>query len=567
MSEKKLEAINCAVCGISFVPKDKRRKTCSRSCGGKLGNTKLARKKARQTMLERYGDPNFNNRKKAKRTVQEKYGDQYINPSQVPEIKNKIVETYSKRHGGMGMASESASVKALETTKAKYGVEDDDSITNVFQIEEVKNKIRGTHNDNWGGIGFASEELAERSKKTFKERYGEDIYDSPYKNSLITKAFIDKYGVTAPILIPKIKDKIVKTNLKKYGGMGGQSSVIQEKMNYNIEKFKALYESDLYTIVEIEEIMNLSKDTIRRYAKELNIELSQPNRLNETWQLFIKNKTGLEFEYEGQIYGDLRKADLYHNELKLAIEINPTITHTTQPSVFYGKRVPVKYHQERAISAEENGWHLIQVFDWDKPEDIIKLIKSVANIDYQNIYARKCEAMEIDIKTAMEFANKNHRQGSMAIGNIAYGLFYKDQLVQIQTYAKERFVKSVNGNYELIRMCSKDGIRVVGGASKLMSAFVNSEYKPTRIKTFVDYSKGQGKTYEYMGMKCVGLANLNAYYANIDTGEAYKVTAITSKFKSEYDKLGQTQQEYMNSKRFFRINDAGNKIFEWVRCK
>lgn len=100
-----------------------------------------------------------------------------------------------------------------------------------------------------------------------------------------------------------------------------------------------------------------------------------------------------------------------------------------------------------------------------------------------------------------------------------------------------------------------------------MSAFVNSEHKPTRIKTFVDYSKGQGKTYEYMGMKCVGLANLNAYYANIDTGEAYKVTAITSKFKSEYDKLGQTQQEYMNSKRFFRINDAGNKIFEWVRCK
>jgi len=65
----------------------------------------------------------------------------------------------------------------------------------------------------------------------------------------------------------------------------------------------------------------------------------------------------------------------------------------------------------------------------------------------------------------------------------------------------------------------------------------------------------------------MGLANLNAYYANIDTGEAYKVTACSAKFRSEYESLGMTQQEYMNSKRFYRINDAGNKIFEWKRSE
>lgn len=117
------------------------------------------------------------------------------------------------------------------------------------------------------------------------------------------------------------------------------------------------------------------------------------------------------------------------------------------------------------------------------------------------------------------------------------------------------------------RVCSKDGYIVVGGASRLFKAFINSDYKPNKVKTFADYSKGQGKIYNRLGMEYVGLANLNGLYANIDTGEAYKVTSCTAKFRDEYESLGMTQQEYMNSKRFYRINDAGNKIFEWKRSE
>jgi len=44
---KVLDPIQCAVCKKTFVPKDARRRTCSRSCGGKLGNTKEAREKGK----------------------------------------------------------------------------------------------------------------------------------------------------------------------------------------------------------------------------------------------------------------------------------------------------------------------------------------------------------------------------------------------------------------------------------------------------------------------------------------------------------------------------------------
>lgn len=563
---KILDPIQCAICGKTFVPKDTRRRTCSRSCGGKLGNTEKAREKARQTRLEKYGDPNFNNREKVRKTIQEKYGEEYINSSQVPEIKKKIIDSYTKRHGGMGMASKSAAKKTLETTKKKFGVENDESIENVYQIKEVKDKIRKTHEENWGGIGFASEELAERSEKTFKEKYGEDIYNSPYKSSLIVKAFEEKYGVSHPMFIPGIKEKAMNTIKEKHGGLGGNVSSIQEKTKKRIEEFKELYDKD-YTLVEISEIMDVSLNTVRVWAKKIGIELTPSSILNQTWKLMLYKETGIEFKFEGKIYDDnKKKVDLYNEEFKLAIEINPTITHSTQPTFFHGKKVTIKYHQERAIMAEQNGWHLIQVFDWDKPEDIIKLVKSFCNVSQDKIYARKCEVREVEINDVKPFIELNHRSGTKATGNIAFGLFYKGKLVQTATFSKERFVKDEGkSHYELIRMCSKEGTKVVGGASKLLKAFINSDYKPNRIKTFVDYSKGQGKVYEKMGMKYKGLANLNGLYANIDTGEAYKVTACTSKFKKEYEKLGMTQQQYMNSKRFYRINDAGNKIFEWNR--
>lgn len=564
--KREFPPMECEVCGITFVPRDSRRRTCSRICGGRLGNTKSAREKARQTKLEKYGDPNFNNREKVRKTTQEKYGEEYINSSQVPEIKKKIVDTYTERHGGMGMASKSAAKKTLETTKKKFGVENDESIENVYQIKDVKDKIRKTHEENWGGIGFASEELAERSKKTFKEKYGEDIYNSSYMVKRRTEGFMEKYGVSRPLEVKEFLDKMKETSKIRNGGVGGNNKSIQDKMNKKIEEFEFLYNQGIYSLIEIEDIVGISKDTSRKYAKMLNIELPKGNRLNQTWKLFLEKETGINFELEGSIYNSpYKKVDIYNEELKLGIEINPTITHSTQPSLFHNKKVPKDYHQQRAIEAENNGWNLIQVFDWDNEEDIIDLIKTFKKENNKVIYAKDTVAKEISIKDAKEFTKLNHRQGNSAKEKIAFGLFLEERLVQVMTFSKERFKISGEKDYEIIRMCSKKGVKIVGGCGKLLNYFINSEYEPNRIKTFVDYSKGQGQIYENSGMKFIGMANLNGYYANVDTGEAHKESTILKKFGKEYNKLNLTRKEYMNSKRFYLIHDAGNKIFEWNR--
>ena len=567
MPKKKtiLDPIVCLVCEKTFVPKTNRVKTCSRSCGCKLGNTKEAREKGKQTRLERYGDPNYNNREKVRETIKEKYGEQYINTSQVPHIKAKIVESYTKNNGGMGMASKKVAGKVLDSTKKKLGIEDD-SITNIGQIEEVKDKIRDTTTEKWGGIGFASEELAQKSKDTFKELYGEDLYSSSYMVKRRTEGFLEKYGVKRPLELKEFVDKMKKTSIERNGGAGGNNKSIQDKMNENIIKFESLYNEGIYSLIEIEEIIGLSKDTIRRYAKNLGIELPKGNRLNQSWKILLERETGIQFELEGGIYNSpYKKVDLYNEEFKIAVEINPTITHSSQPSVFHEKKVSKSYHQERAVEAEQNGWNLIQVFDWDREEDIISLIKSLSNKEQTIIHARKCETMEISIKEAKSFTKDNHRQGNVGKESLAFGLFYKGKLVQVMTFSKERFNKAGERDYEIIRMCSLKEHKVIGGASKLFSSFINSNHKPNRIKTFVDYSKGNGSVYRKMGMEYKGFASLNGYYSNIDTGESHKESTILKKFGSNYKKENKTRQQYMNSNRFYLIYDAGNKIFEWIR--
>jgi len=82
--------------------------------------------KAEETMLQEYGirnalvkDSKF--RGKAERTNLELYGS--VHPTSNEEIKNRLVSTYTERHGGMGNASKTAQQRYKETMLEEHGVE------------------------------------------------------------------------------------------------------------------------------------------------------------------------------------------------------------------------------------------------------------------------------------------------------------------------------------------------------------------------------------------------------------------------------------------------------------
>jgi hypothetical protein len=326
------------------------------------------------------------------------------------------------------------------------------------------------------------------------------------------------------------------------------------------------------------QFFNVSQPALCRRLRNLNLWYLinyKRNHINEEWITFIKTYCNVNILWQGNIgeqciFGDARpkwKVDLCIPEYKLAIDINPTITHSTQhtPKPHF-KPKAVKYHQRRARLAEKNGWTLIQIFDWHDKDKILQIIRHHLKQDEHRYYARKCKLVEPTVGEARQFLNQYHLQGAGAIGKYRIGLTYNDELVGLITFSNPRFGLRKKVDYELYRMAFKG--TVVGGASKLFKAFIK-QYKPHSIGTYASLDIGHGKIYEILGFEYKGLAKLNALYCHYRSGEAYKVTAYSHKFQHEYKNnpqyvhIKKKKKAHANARKFYRINDAGNKIFVW----
>lgn len=89
----------------------------------------------------------------------------------------------------------------------------------------------------------------------------------------------------------------------------------------------------------------------------------------------------------------------------------------------------------------------------------------------KNLNARDCDISQISSSEEKDFLNENHIQGYVR-SYICYGLYYKDELVQIMSFGKPRF--SRYHHWEIIRDCTKNGYNVRGGVSKLWKYFISN---------------------------------------------------------------------------------------------
>lgn len=128
---------------------------------------------------------------------------------------------------------------------------------------------------------------------------------------------------------------------------------------------------------------------------------------------------------------------------------------------------------------------------WDNYKKIIdNLSNSTA------LMARKCEIKEVSLKDSKDFLNKYHYQSSTRSSKINLGLYYNDELVELMTFGKPRYNR--NYDYELLRLCTKHGYTIIGGAAKLLKHFEKT-YSPKSIISYCDKDKFSGDIYETLG--------------------------------------------------------------------
>ena len=302
--------------------------------------------------------------------------------------------------------------------------------------------------------------------------------------------------------------------------------------------------------------------TNQRYGVDYPYLLPQCycNKSNSHSKINIKFENKLEqhnIKFKSELRLDNYSYDIEIPDNKIVIEINPTFTHSTVETMY--PAIDKNYHKEKTEYANKAGYRCINIWDWDDWDKIIQLIEPK-----QRLYARKLQFKEIDKDTANYFIDSNHIQGSCYGNSVNLGLYQDEELIQVMTFGKPRYNK--NYQWELLRLCTKAGYYVVGGAEKLFKHFIN-QYNPESVLSYCDMSKFTGDVYLRLGFKQVTKPQPREHWCNYRTNKHITAALLLQKgydklFDTNYGK-GTDNRQLMLEHNWLPIYDCGQINFVW----
>lgn len=371
------------------------------------------------------------------------------------------------------------------------------------------------------------------------------------KEQLRKETMLAKYGDTntTRILNPREQWQIDALDSKE-----NISKIINDNKNITVTELAKLLD-----VTEPSLIKALRKYELDNIVKEYNgvssIELSVRNFIESLGYSIVTNDRKL---LKGQ------EIDIYIPELKLAIEFNGNYWHS---SLCKDK----KYHQNKTIACARLGIHLIHIFEYEWRDEVTQAklkeyLKGIIQKDSKKlIYARNTTIKLINSEKTREFLNKYHLQG-YTTSSIELGCFDNntDELLGVMTFGKSRF--DTEADYEIIRLCWKSDITVVGGTQKLFNTFVKS-YDVEYMVTYADVSKFTGNIYLDLGFKTEGISEPGYVWVNNRDNTVLKryQTMKHKLIEQGFGSYGSTEDEIMENLGYLKIYNSGNVKLHWSK--
>ena len=288
----------------------------------------------------------------------------------------------------------------------------------------------------------------------------------------------------------------------------------------------------------------------------INSNPSIISKINLKFADYLK-KNGIKYKHEFRLDSKY-SYDFLISDTNTLIEINPTVSHTTQNTGIFPQKEK-SYHKEKTENAIKAGYNCINVWDWDDWDKIIQLIKPK-----QKLYARKLQVKEITKDIANYFIDINHIQGSCYGNIINLGLYQGEQLIQVMTFGKPRYNK--NYQWELLRLCTHFDYFVVGGAERLFKHFVKTQ-NPESVISYCDVSKFTGDVYLRLGFMQTTKPQPREHWCN--RSKKHITTALLLQkgydnlFNTNYGK-GIDNRQLMLEHNWLPIYDCGQINFVWT---
>lgn len=496
--------INCVVCGKPVLQKtlSVTSNGLKAACPGVCSN-KFRAIQTKAAVLDKYGFENISQSSEFKEKISN--GLKAVSA----QTTAKIQATMKEKYGGMGTAAPELRKKIEATMQDKYGV------ANPDQLPEFRQKIREK---------LKSEEVIEKKKVSSRAKYGTDYpTQSEEVQKIMSETLLERYGVPYSGQIPESREKAAQTCIERYGVP-------------NALLFPESLEKARQSMLE-----------------------NQTGRVSQVNLRFIDRLKEEGFDPYSEFCICRKYFDCALMDLKVIIEIDPSYTHSALPNHWSPEGKDAYYHLERTRIAEEAGYRCIHVFDWDSWDKIIAVLKTS-----ETIYARKCILQEIDEVSASKFINEYHIQGRVNGTKRAYALFYKGEMVEVMTFGKARYNR--NYQWELLRLCTKTGYNVVGGASKIFKQFLQDE-KPESIISYCDLAKFRGQVYTQLGFTLDHKSNPAKIWSKGSeyvTDNLLRQRGYDQLFNTNYGK-GTSNEKLMVQHRWLPVYDCGQAVFVWKK--
>lgn len=569
----------CPICGESFIPDTFRQVYCKKP---HYGPCPVCGKEVQ--IKELYIGPQCCSedckRARTKKTVEARFGCENVMYSDA--VKMKMKRTFLSRYGvPHPHMLKFIHNKTIATMISRYGA------GHPLQVQEIKDRVQKTNMERYGGITPTYDKtVVQKILNTQCERYGGVGFDSPVTKEKIHKTMLDRFGTTKVMSVPEILEKAKLTNIERYGDTTPARSpeVIAKRENTMLQKYGVKYllqdekirDSVLKKLREsmqsrfgvdnpsqVPEYMDkMAESNMKKYGVPWTCLLDKctsaniHNRISKVNESFSRRLIQLGYIHIMEYKLERKSYDIM--VCNMLIEIDPTITHNSAMSVFHSSGAkPSDYHLAKTEIARKHGFRCVHIFDWDDTEKILGMLKH-----YIVVYARSCELRKVPKRDAEAFIEKYHLQGSCRGQYLCYGLYYNDELIEVMTFGKPRYNHKYT--YELLRLCTAFGYRVVGGASKLFHKFTVDNPKCSVI-SYCNASKFTGDVYLKIGMKLAYTtkpAKIWSKGTRYITDNMLRQRGYDQLFGTDFGK-GTSNESLMLESGWLPVYDCGQYVYEY----
>ena len=525
MNKTKFKEFVCQLCGKSFKAKGQNAKVCPDDHYLNCFVCKkdfIVSKKVSTTRLPKVCSPKCSaafGKENRKETNLKKYGVE--TPFHSKEIQEKATESWILKYGKTAPEKEKLLEVQRKTNLERYGVESLSQLTEEKKkfVErmldpKVQESIRKSNLKKYGVENqFQRDEIKEKIKNSNLEKYGVEYAGQiPEVKEKIKETNLKKYGVEHVSQNPEIMKKAIDSKIKKYGYASNfqdpkfwkdfkDRTGFDNPAQQNIKNFEEF--SDLETWAKKFTEITGRKIITQDICDYFNISFSKAHEIRRIPQLqefFEKKISGPEVQifdfltslglkenndfilHDHSIISP-KELDFYFPKSKFAIEVSPTATHSSEAIEMSFGSLPGKdrnYHMNKASMCHDVGVSLLTIFDWMPEDRVQSLIRSKLRLDSHKIGARKCELRSISQTIANRFLKEFHIMGGSRKQSHCYGLFYNDELIQVQTFGENS-----KWGWEAKRLATRDDWLIAGGISKITKRFIK-EVNPKTIVAYAD---------------------------------------------------------------------------------